>query len=79
MRFSMSLPPRPKTPRDLKSEELQSAGAGHSAQYFREIATGYLFLADITADKILRARYSRIARRHFQLAETEEKASASTK
>jgi hypothetical protein len=74
----MSLPPRPPTP-GLESMDAQPDCAEHSAQYLREVAIGYLFLADITADKIQNAKYMRIARRHFQLAETAEKSSAAKK
>jgi hypothetical protein len=43
------------------------------AEYQRKIAIGWLYLADITGDDALRARYERIARRHFQLADAEER------
>jgi hypothetical protein len=42
------------------------------AAYQRKIATGWLYLVDITSDDILRAGYERIARHHLQLADVEE-------
>ena len=39
---------------------------------FGDYATGWLYLADMTSDDILRASYERLARRHFQCAETEQ-------
>jgi len=42
------------------------------AQYQRKIATGWLYLVDITSDDLLRARYERLARRHLRLADAEE-------
>jgi hypothetical protein len=44
------------------------------AAYQRTIATGWLYLVDITSDNILRADYERIARHHLQLADAEDSA-----
>jgi hypothetical protein len=42
------------------------------AEYQRKVAIGWLYLVDMTADDILRARYERIARRYLQRADAEE-------
>jgi hypothetical protein len=51
---------------------MQCSAAALEAAHQRKIATGWLYLADMTSDDILRASYERLARRHFQCADAEQ-------
>jgi hypothetical protein len=57
---------------DRDEPRVAPTSAALEAEYQRKVATGWLHLADITADDALRASYARIARHHIQLAEAEE-------
>ena len=56
----------------LGHQRVPPTSAALEAEYQRKIATGWLYLADITSDDLLRASYERIARHHFQLADADE-------
>jgi hypothetical protein len=70
-RFSIDMCPSSIAP-DRDEPRVAPTSAALEAEYQRKIATGWLHLADITADDALRASYARIARHHIQLAEAEE-------
>jgi hypothetical protein len=64
----------PSEPGDLGPDHRNapSPKTALEAAYQRKIATGWLYLVDLTSDDILRASYERIARHHLQLADAEE-------
>jgi hypothetical protein len=64
------LPPEPAPERDRKAKPNSAA---LEAEYQRKIATGWLYLVDITSDHALRTGYEKAARHHLQLADAEEK------
>jgi hypothetical protein len=69
--MSASFPPGPSHPdRDRRKAPFSSAAL--EAAYQRKVATGWLYLAEMTSDNILRASYERIARHHVQCADAEE-------
>jgi hypothetical protein len=57
---------------DRDKPSVAPTSAALEAEYQRKVATGWLHLADITADDALRASYERIARHHIRLADAEE-------
>jgi hypothetical protein len=59
------------TERDRQKVKPNSATL--EAEYQRSIATGWLYLVDMTSDKGLRTSYEKIARHHLQLADAQEK------
>src|SRR5882672_2757892 len=66
-----SLPPGPSNP-DRDRRKARSSRATLEAAYQRKVATGWLYLAEMTSDNILRAIYERIALHHVQCADAEE-------
>jgi hypothetical protein len=57
---------------DRKRRKVPPTKATLEAEYQRKIATGWLYLVDITSDDLLRASYERLARHHLQSARLEE-------
>jgi hypothetical protein len=64
-------PPQSCNP-DPGHRRIQLSAATLEAALQRKIATGWLYLADMTSDDNLRASYERLARRHFQCADAEQ-------
>jgi hypothetical protein len=59
--------------RERDCRQVKPSDAALAAEHQRKIATGWLYLVDITSDQALRTSYEQIARHHLLLADAEEK------